>query len=120
MNAASSPKTTRAPREFQRVPYDSFQSYREKLPTMTNAALAESIGYSGTVITQWERDGQVPKTAMLAMETLVRRMGQKAELTPKILLLKFRDKDSFALFELMADKVTGMEVLYTSTDVKGA
>lgn len=114
--------TSRKSREFDKLPWDTFQSMLDKLPDIAQGQLAEALGYSSaTVLRQWEAAGFAPKVACLALECMVRRQNPRnAELHPKMLLLKFRDKDSFALFELMADKVKGMEVLYSSPEKNGA
>lgn len=121
-------ETSRKEREFNRVPFDTFDSLSDKLKQnyvasngaeLTDAELARQLGYSSTVIFGWRAEGSAPKVAVLAAEALLRRLNPRnAELHPKILLLKFKDKDSFALFELMADKVKGMEILYASGDAE--
>ena len=105
-------------KEFQKLPWDTFKSLWDKLPHITPGQLADALGYSGgSAIRHWENSGQVPKVAVVALEALVRRQNPRnAELHPKLLLVKFRDRDSFALFELLADKVKGMEVLYSSPE----
>lgn len=105
-------------KDYAKLPWNTFQALWDKLPDTTPGQLAEALGYSGApVLIKWRAEGQCPKVAVVALEALVRRQNPRnAELHPRIMLVKFRDKDSAALFELMADKVKGMEVLYKSED----
>lgn len=61
-------------REQHTVSWSVLREAKDKL-NLTNAALAEALGFGSSALSKWEKQGRVPLSVALACEGLVRRQG---------------------------------------------
>lgn len=103
-------------KEFQKVPFSTLEMHLNRLPFKTDKEAGEALGYQGSAIGHWRKEGKAPKVAVIAAECLVRRQGPDAAKIAipqaQIFVVRADSKESSAYLELMFEQTKSVKMLY--------